>query len=417
MAERGSVLVIGGGVIGVCSAYYLAREGFAVTLVDKDDVCAGSSYGNAGLIVPSHSIPLAAPGVLWQGLKWMLDPESPFYIKPRLDRDLLAWLWRFRGACSAEHVARAIPLLREMHYASLGLFRELTALDGVGGGFEQRGVLSVFTTGRLYERALHEARMLEGHGLPFKPLDGPAARALEPALTPDVVGAILLPDDAQVVPAEFVKGLARVTEGLGARIRPATEVLGVETVGRRIRAVETTRGTIEAEQVVLASGAWSSGLARAMGLSLPIQPAKGYSLTFVRPSHGPTFPLLLGESRFAVTPMGDTLRFAGTLELAGMNLSINRRRVAAIARGGARYLRDVENLRLLEIWRGLRPCTPDGLPVVGRSARVENLILATGHAMMGVSLGPVTGKLVSRVATGAAPLCDLGLMRPERFAT
>ncbi len=412
-----SVLVIGGGVIGVCSAYYLAREGFAVTLVDKDDVCAGSSYGNAGLIVPSHSIPLAAPGVLWQGLKWMLDPESPFYIKPRLDRDLLAWLWQFRGACSAERVARAIPLLREMHYASLGLFRELAALDGVGGGFEQRGVLSVFTTGRLYEGALHEARLLEGHGLPFKPLDGPAARALEPALTPDVVGAILLPDDAQIVPAEFVRGLGRAVAGLGVQVRPATEVLGFESAGGRIRVVETTRGAIPADQVVLASGAWSPGLARALGLSLPIQAAKGYSLTFVRPAHGPAYPLLLGESRFAVTPMGDTLRFAGTLELAGLDLSINRRRVAAIARGGARYLRDVENLRLLEIWRGLRPCTPDGLPVIGRSTRFENLILATGHAMMGVSLGPVSGKLVSQVAAGAPPLCDLRLLSPARFGS
>jgi D-amino-acid dehydrogenase len=414
MGER-SVLVIGGGVIGVCSAYYLARDGFAVTLVDKDDVCAGSSHGNAGLIVPSHSIPLAAPGVLWKGLKWMLDPESPFYIKPRPSLELVDWLWRFRGACTAEHVARTIPVLREMHYASLGLFRELAALDGVGGRLEQRGVLSVFTTDRLYEKALHEARMLEGHGLPFKPLDGPAARALEPALTPEVVGAILLPDDAQVIPGDFVRGLARVTEGLGVRIRPATEVLGIETAGGRVRAVETTRGRIEAEQVVLASGAWSPGLAGTMGLSLPIQPAKGYSLTFARPPHGPAYPLLVGESGFAVTPMGDTLRFAGTLELAGMDLSINRRRVAAIARGASRYLRDVENLRPLEIWRGLRPCTPDGLPLIGRSSRAENLILATGHAMMGVSLGPVTGKMVSQLAAGAPPMCDLGLMRAERF--
>lgn len=415
MATRGSVLVIGGGVIGVCSAYFLARDGFDVTLVDKDDVCAGSSYGNAGLIVPSHSVPLAAPGVLWQGLKWMLDPESPFYIKPRLDRDLLAWLWRFRGACSAERVARAIPVLRGLHYASLGLYRELAALDGAGGGFEQRGVLAVFRTARGYDDALHEARLLESHGLPCKPLDGAAAQALEPALAPDVAGALLFPDDAHLVPAAFVTGLARVAESLGVRVRRATEVLGFETAGRRIRAVDTTRGRIEADQVVLAAGSWSPGLARPLGLALPIQAAKGYSLTFARPPHGPALPLLLGEARFAVTPMGETLRFAGTLELAGLDLSINRRRVAAIARGAARYLRDVDGLRLLEIWRGLRPCTPDGLPVIGRAARYENLVLATGHAMIGVSLGPVTGKLVAQVAAGAPPLCDLGLLSPARF--
>ncbi len=411
----GSVLVIGGGVIGVCSAYYLAKGGCTVTLIDKADICAGSSYGNAGLIVPSHSVPLAAPGVLWQGLKWMLDPESPFYIKPRLDRDLLAWLWRFRGACRESHVARAVPVLRELHYASLALYRELATLDGAAGGFAQRGVLGVFRTAKGYEAGLHEARALEDHGLPSKPLDGAAARALEPSLSADVVGAVLFPDDAHLIPAAFVTELGRAAAALGVRVRPGTEVLALETAGRRVRRVETTRGAIEADQVVLAAGSWSPGLARTLGLSLPIQPAKGYSLTFERPPHGPALPLLLGEARFAVTPMGETLRFAGTLELAGLDFSINRRRVAAIARGAGGYLRGVDGLRLLEIWRGLRPCTPDGLPVIGRPARFENLILATGHAMIGVSLGPVTGKLVAQLAAGAPPLCDLRPVSPDRF--
>ncbi|MBI4012853.1 MAG: FAD-dependent oxidoreductase [Candidatus Rokubacteria bacterium] len=412
---KGDVLVIGGGVIGVCAAYYLAREGAAVTLVEKDDVCAGSSYGNAGLIVPSHSVPLAAPGVLWQGLKWMLDPTSPFYIRPRLDPDLLGWLWRFRGYCTRGHLARAIPVLRDLGFASLVLYQELAGLDGLHSGFERRGVLAVFRTPGRLEEARHEAALLEAHGIGTKLLDGPAARAMEPSLGDAVVGALSFPNDAHLVPDAFVTGLAREAASLGVRIRRDTEVLAFETAGRRIRAVETTRGRLEAEQVVLAAGAWSPALARTLDLRLPIQPAKGYSVTCQRPPEGPAMPLLLAEARVAVTPMGERLRFAGTLELAGLDLAIDRRRVEAVRRAPGRYLRLGDALPLVEIWRGLRPCTPDGLPMIGRSTRVENLILATGHAMIGISLGPVTGKLVAQLATGAPTLLDLAPLRPERF--
>jgi D-amino-acid dehydrogenase len=415
VADRVDVLVIGGGVIGVASAYYLAREGAAVTLVEKDDICAGSSYGNAGLVVPSHSIPLAAPGVLWKGLKWMLDPTSPFYIKPRLDRDLLAWLWKFRGACTAAHVARSLPVLRDLGHASLRLYRELAALDGLDAAFEQKGVLAVFRTAAAFDEGRHEAELMARNGLAVTVLDGAGARAAEPSVGPDVIGALRFPDDAHLVPDVFVTGLARRAASLGARVRRGTEVLGFETAGRRVRAVETTRGTIEPGEVVLAAGAWSPGLARALGLRLPVQPAKGYSLTFRRPPDGPAMPLLLGEARMAVTPMGGWLRFAGTLELAGLDLAIDRRRVEAVRQAPARYLRLPSDLPLVEIWRGLRPCTPDGLPVIGRSARLDNLILATGHAMIGLSLGPVTGKLVAQLATGAPPLLDLAPLRPERF--
>src|SRR5919108_5474459 len=181
-SQSADVVVVGGGVIGICAAYYLAEAGARVTVLEQREIGSGSSYGNGGLVVPSHSVPLAAPGVWWQGLKWMLDPESPFYIKPRLDPALAAWLWRFRAACTPRHVERAVPVLRQLHYASLALFRELAPLVGPAGGFEQRGVLAVFRTSEGYEHGLQEARFLEAHGLPVKPLDGPAARTLEPAL-------------------------------------------------------------------------------------------------------------------------------------------------------------------------------------------------------------------------------------------
>jgi D-amino-acid dehydrogenase len=409
------IAVVGGGVVGVCAAYYLARRGLEVTLIEKGDIASGSSYGNAGLIVPSHSVPLAAPGVLRQGLSWMLDRESPFYIRPRPSRDLVRWLLRFRRACTPEHVRRSIPVIRDLSRASLALYRELASLPGLEFGFREDGVLAVFRTPAGLEHGRHEAAVLGAAGLDATVLDGEAARELEPALGRDVAGAVHFPGDAHVTPDRFVRGLARVAERFGVRLSTGTEVLGFTRHGRTISAVETTRGDLAVDEVVLAAGSWSGELARGAGLDLPIQAAKGYSITYDRPPAGPRRPLLLGEARVAVTPMGDTLRLAGTLELAGLDLSIDRRRVAAIARAGRQYLAACD-FRVREIWRGLRPCSPDGLPYVGRPARWDNLIVATGHAMIGVSLGPVTGSLVAQLAVREAPALDLHPLRPDRFA-
>jgi D-amino-acid dehydrogenase len=409
------IVVVGGGVVGVCAAYYLVGRGLPVTLVEKGEIAAGSSYGNAGLVVPSHSVPLAAPGVLQQGLRWMLDPDSPFYIRPRPSRDLIRWLLRFRRACSADHVRRSIPIIRELSRASLSLYRELAALPGLEFGFRQDGVLAVFRTVEGLAHGRQEAAVLDEAGIAAKIVDAEGVRALEPALRHDVSGGVYFPDDAHVTPDRFVRGLARVAQGLGARVLTGTEVFGFTTRGRRIAVVETTRGNLDVDGVVLTAGAWSSELAHGLGLDLPLQAAKGYSITCDRPSVGPRIPLLLGEARVAVTPMDDALRFAGTLEMAGLDLVINRRRVEAIRRAVPRYLAE-ERYVVREIWRGLRPCSPDGLPYIGRPARYDNLIVATGHAMIGVSLGPVTGALVAQLAAGEAPILDLAPLSPDRFS-
>jgi D-amino-acid dehydrogenase len=409
------VVVIGAGVIGVTSAYYLAQDGWDVTLLDKGDVCAGSSYGNAGLIVPSHVVPLAAPGVWRQGLRWMLNPEGPFYIKPRPSLELAKWLWRFRAACSPARMRQAMPLLRRLSVESLALYRELAEKGGFEFGFRQAGSMTVFFSREGLAHGREEARLLGEAGVAVAVLDGPAARSAEPALRADVVGALFSPEDALLVPDRFVRGLAKVAESLGVQIRTGAEVIGFRTTGDRIAAVETTRGAVIADTVVLAAGAWSTELGRALGLRVPIQPAKGYSLTYRRPDRGPAIPLLPAEGRFSITPMGEFLRFGGTLELAGMDLRINQRRVDALRRNALRCIDGAEELELLEIWRGLRPCTPDGLPLLGHSRRFGNLVLAAGHAMVGMSLGPATGKLVTRLVAGATPPADIRLLDPQRF--
>jgi len=348
-------------------------------------------------------------------LKWLLDPESPFYIKPRFDLKLLSWLWQFQAACNEARMQRVIPLLRDLSQASLALYEELMTQEGLECCYRQNGLLTIFGTGHGYEEGLAEARLLQAYGLPLTILDATATRAREPIVGAGIVGGILFHEDAHLNPALFVQGLARCVQEQGGKLKTGTELLGFETARGRIVTVKTTRGDFQPDQVVLAAGAWSPRLGQELRLKLPIQPAKGYSLTVKRPASGPGLPLVLGEARVAVTPMGPLLRFAGTLELAGFDFTINRRRVNAILRAVGDYLPAARNLELIEIWRGLRPCTPDGLPLIGRSASFENLMIATGHAMLGVSLGPVTGKLVAQLAAEQTPLLDLTALRVERF--
>ena len=240
---------------------------------------------------------------------------------------------------------------------------------------------------------------------------------MEPNTRIDAIGGVYFAQDAHLSPARFVRGLAQYAAQQGVEIHTSTEVLGFERDGGRIATVRTTRGDFAPSEVVLAGGPWSPDMARDLQLKLPIQPAKGYSITFKRPAKCPTLPIMLAGARVGVTPMGDTLRCAGTLELAGLDFSINKRRVEAILQAVPRYLPDLDpaQLELIEIWRGLRPCTPDGLPFLGRSRACKNLTVAAGHAMIGVSLGPITGKLVSQLVSKEEPEVDLSALAVERF--
>jgi len=413
--RRADVLVIGAGVIGVSAAYFLALKGRAVTVLEAGEIASGCSYGNAGLVVPSLSVPLAAPGVVAKGVRWMFKPDSPFYVKFRWDRDLLSWLWKFRASCREETARRSIPVLRDLHRASALLFDELTRLEGMDCAYARRGVLGVFRTEKGFAEGRAEAELLGEFGLASGLLDASSARALVPALRPGLAGAIHYTEDAHLEPAAFVRTLARHAERHRASFVTHTEVLGFRLSGRRIVAVHTPRGDFLPEEVVLASGSWSPALARGLGLRLPIQPAKGYSIGLASPPTPPAVPLLLAEAKVGVTPMGRFLRLAGTLELAGLDFSVNERRVQAIRHGAREYLDGLDSLRELEVWRGLRPCTPDGLPILGRPRTVENLVLATGHAMIGLSLGPVTGKIVTEIVAREQPSFEVGPLAPDRF--
>ena len=417
MIRETETLVIGGGAVGICCAYYLHALGKNVAVVEKADMCAGSSYANAGLIVPSYSMPLAAPGVISQGLKWMLNPESPFYMKPRFNVEFLSWLWKFRGACNENNVRKALPVLNGLLSAGLDLFDDLAALEELNFGLEKNGILEIFNTGTGFEKGVEDTRRLEEYGVEHKILKNDEFKQYTQGMRTTAVGGIFFPGDAHIVPDQFVCQLARHLENKGVSLLTSTEVLGFETSGRKVTTVKTTRGDISAEEVVLAGGSWSSEMARELQVKVLMAPAKGYSVTYKRPPGFPSLPITMAEAKVVLTPTSDWLRIAGTLELAGFDLSINTRRLYAILKAVSAYFPDIDTdaLELVEIWRGLRPCSPDGLPYIGRPRRYDNLIISTGHGMLGVSLAPITGKIVAQLASHQRPDMDIEALRIERF--
>ena len=410
------VIVIGGGVVGVCTAYYMQKAGINVTLLEQNRICSGSSWGNAGWLVPSHSVPLARPGAVTQGLKWMLNPESPFYIKPRLSLDLINWLLRFRRAANLSSLREVLGPLVELGEVSLQLYAELEKEEtSLNSHYAQKGLIALYATTDWLKEGIEEAHLLSEFGVHSQTLDTEQVLDMDPAVKPTIAGGVYYPDEAHVKPDDLVKGLASIINERGVKLHENTAVTGFNTSGGKIKSVLTTNGVFTADEVVLATGAWSPRVAQELKLDLPIQPAKGYSISFEDIVNPPLFPLMLAESKVGVTPMGPVLRFAGTLELSGLNTDINARRLGAIRRAGDKFLTtDITDASEV-VWCGMRPLTPDSVPIIGRASQLDNLILATGHSMTGVTLGAVTGKLATQIATGQRTAVDMSPFSPMRF--
>ncbi|MGH8665214.1 MAG: NAD(P)/FAD-dependent oxidoreductase [Burkholderiales bacterium] len=414
----GHVVVIGAGVVGLCSALYCAQRGWRVTVVERQpEQRDGCSFGNTGLIVPSHFVPLAAPGVISQGLKWMRDPGSPFYMKPRASWDLIDWGRKFWRAANVEHVRRAAPVLRDLSLASRECYEALADTDN-DFQFARTGVLVLCKTPQALDEEAEVANHAAALGLRAEVLDAAATAALDPGVRMDVAGAVHFPQDCNVVPERLIAGLQRRLSAHGVRFAWNTEAVGWQLDGDRVAAVKLgAEAEIRADAFVLAAGSWSSELARGLGLKLPLQAGKGYSLTLAQPRRSPRICAVLAEARVAVSPMGGALRFGGTMEMCGLDESVNPIRVRSIVAAVPRYYPDFTPADFdgIRPWRGLRPCSPDGLPYVGRTSRCANLAIATGHAMLGVTLGPITGQLVAQVLSGEQPELDLTLLSPDRY--
>lgn len=412
------MLIIGGGIIGIACADELARRGVSVMVIDQRDIGHGCSYGNAGWITPCFALPLAMPGTVWQGLKWMLNPESPFYIKPRPSLSLLRWLGSFMRAANEPQARRSAQALVELSRYSLEAYREMDAQADGAFGFTSRGLLMIAQTQAARQAAVREMEWMAALGVPGRELDNQALRELEPAVAQeaDVAGSVYFPDEAHLEPLKAVQWLADRAQSRGAVLMPRTEVFEFRREGQRITGVRTTRGWLQADQVVLAAGSWTARLGRMLGLRVPILAGKGYSIVVEPIDAMPRIPWMLIDHKVAITPHRQALRIAGTLELVDLDESITTRRVEAILHNARRFLNLPDSPKIIEVWRGLRPCTPDGVPIIGRSSRLDNLLIAAGHQMLGMQTGPGTGRLVVDLITRQEPAFNPHPFRPARFA-
>ncbi len=408
-------IIIGGGIIGLCTAYYLKEEGHQVTIVDQSNLDSGASYVNAGYLAPSHIIPLASPGTFKKGLKWMLNSSSPLYIKPRLQADFLRWTWAFYKSCNPKHVVKSISVIRDIALLSQDLYSDIRTKENFQFQYQKKGLLMLCKTDKMLEEEVKIANIAKANGLDVSELNAKELAILEPNIRINVKGATYFKCDAHTTPHEFMNEMKAHLQQNGVQFFRNEKVEDLIVENQKITSIKTSKQTLKADEFILAAGSWSPLLSEKLGIQLLLQAGKGYRINSEKPN-GITIPAILAEAKVAITPMNGFTRFAGTMEIAGINTIIRKNRVEAIAKAAANYYPTI-NLTAEEknkATSGLRPVSPDGLPYIGKSNKCKNLTIATGHAMMGWSMGTATGKLVSEIISEQKPSLSLKMYHPDR---
>ena len=410
------VIVAGGGVIGLCTAHYLNKAGHEVTLIDKGDLKHGTSFGNAGYISPSHFIPLASPGIVAKGLQWMLSSTSPFYIKPRLNMDLIRWaltFWKRSGKATME---RNIPHLNNI----LHLSRELTSeiRNELGNQFlmEEKGCLMLYKSSLTEKHEIELAKEAAALNIETKVFSAIEIQAMEPEVEVNVRGGVLYPIDAHLHPGDLMQTIHDHLQQSGVQFQLETTITGFEKQGRKVTKVLTDKGDFTGDEIILATGSWLPATSRDLGIDLLLQAGKGYSMTFDAVEKNLHYPAILVDDRVAMTPMGADLRMGGTMEISGIGSPMLMKRVQSIFKAAKNYYPNlpVEFPDQDKIWYGLRPLSPDGLPYIGRHSTYDNIVMAGGHAMLGLSLAAATGKLVEEIVGGLETSIDISAFNVER---
>lgn len=411
------VVIIGGGIIGLSSAYYLNKLGFEVVVLEKGALEDNCSFGNAGMIVPSHFVPLAAPGMVEQGIRWMFNSKSPFYVRPSLNPDLVSWGMKFLKSANKQSVEKAAEPLRDLSLLSKALYQDLAKEDEFNFGLENKGILMMFKSQKAGDEEIHLAKKANQLGLDVQVLSPEECQNLQPEVKLDIAGAVHYRCDAHLTPQNLVRQLINYLEAKGVKFYRNNEVVKVSSHENKITKVYTETEEWEANEVIIAGGAWSPEIAKLISLNVPMMPGKGYSFMVDEPAKRMSIAALLMEARVSVTPMGNQIRFGGTMELGPINHKINMNRVRGIVESIPKYFPDFAPALPAEstIWHGFRPCSPDGLPYIGRVKKYKNVILATGHGMMGLSLGPATGKLVSELMEEKPTSMSVSSFSPDRY--
>lgn len=403
--------------MGLSSAYYLNKAGHEVTILDKGDLSDNCSYGNAGMIVPSHFVPLAAPGMISQGIRWMFSSKSPFYVKPSLNPDLFSWGLKFLKNANDKHLEASAKPLAELSTLSKSLYKDLAKEPGFDFGLVEKGILMFYKTEKAGEEEAYLAEKGRELGLDMAVLTPAECKALQPKLELDVLGAVHYRCDAHLYPNKLMAILLQYLQAKGVKLVKNQEVTRIETSGNAITKVFTGAKEWTADNYIIAGGSWSPSIAKLVNIKTPLMPGKGYSFMVKEPENRMEIPALLAEARVAITPMNGSLRYGGTMELDKINDRINMSRVKGIVEAIPKYFPDLHPALPAEkeIWFGFRPSSPDGLPYIGYSDKYSNLVVATGHGMMGLSLGPATGLLVSQVIDGEKTSIGIDAFSPNRF--
>lgn len=400
-------VVVGGGVVGACCAYYLSRAGREVTILDRGAFGAGCSHANCGYVCPSHVLPLAVPGALWSTMRTLFWRNSPLKVRPGVVLGNLGWFMRFARKCNARDMMTTGRAIQALLNSSRVLFEELIAAERFECEWETKGLLFVFQTQKPFEHYAHTNELLaRDFNMGAKRFDSAELAALEPALLPGMAGGYLYESDAHLRPDRLMAELKRVLLARGVEVRENCAVTGISAANGTARALHTSTGDVTGDEFVIATGAWAPQLNAALGCKLPIQPGKGYSLTMPRPATCPTYPLIFEEHRVAVTPFASGYRIGSTMEFAGYDDRMNRSRLSILTEAAKVYLKEPLAGPVQEEWWGWRPMTPSGLPVIDRGPVAGNVLIAAGHNMLGLSMATATGKLVSELLTGGAPHID-----------
>ena len=411
------VTIIGGGIIGLCSAYYLQKEGYDITVIERGDITDGCSFGNMGYMSPSHFIPLASPGIIAEGLKHMLSSSSPFYVKPRLNWDLMQWGYHFWKSSNAATVKKNAPHLNDLLQLSRHLINDMRTDIGDVFDMKEKGCLMMCKQQKTLDHEFHLADDAEKFGLKVDRLNAQQVQALEPDVELAVAGAVLFTDDCHFNPGKMMVALKKYLENKDVQFQLNTTVTGFEKANNNISAIITNNGKFDCEQIVLATGSWLPLVAKMMGIKLLLQPGKGYSHTYEHVEKNIKYPAILVDGRCAITPWGHQLRIGGTMELSGINNKVLINRMQGIYDSAINFYPGlkIDFPPADKIWNGLRPVTPDGLPYIGKVSNLANVTIAGGHAMLGISEGTGTGKLISEIIKNVKTSIETDAFKVNRF--
>lgn len=413
------IAIIGGGISGICSAYFLHKSGYKVSIFDANKIGVECSYGNAGLIVPSHFETLSSPGILKKGLKWMLNPNSPFFLKPKFDLDLLKWIIRFNTFCTTKHVNENKHFLRDINLYSLDLYKQLKQSPDFEFDLKHSGLLMMCKEEKTLKEEQDLVKEAKKLGLDAEILNNDDLKKLEPNASFDVLGASYFKDDSKIQPYDFIIAIKNYLEKNGVSIYENCLIEDINiSNGKVVSIVDSSMNNYTFDQYVFTTGIYTPKIAKKFNLNLPMQGGKGFSfITEKNEALNFSTPMILAEEKVAVTPYSDYVRFGGTMMLGVNDLTINNRRINNIKNAANSYINglDISESSMKDIWAGLRPCSPDGIPYIGRSDSLSNLVIAAGHAMMGVSLGPATGKIVNDLINENNTDLDIQKMNLNRF--